>query len=709
MNYENKIAKLLSIQAHQARMAIKLLDEGNTIPFIARYRKEMTLNLDELKLRQVEETVKTLRSVDERRERIIESITEQGKLSPELNAQLLEAETLVELEDLYLPYRPKRMTRAMKAREAGLEPLANHIIQQASKDDVERVAKQFLTDDIASIEQALEGARDIVAEVIADDADIRHQLREKAWEWGTLLSQKIKSAEDEKSTFKTYYDFSMRVKWVKPYQTLAINRGEAEKVLRVKVDIPERDWLGIIERKFRQNPRSEWASHLQMAIQDSAKRLLLPAIERDVRRQLTDEANRHAIDVFSKNLRNLLLQPPLLGHVVLGIDPGYRTGSKVAVIDETGRVLDTTTIYPHAPQGRFDEAKATLNQYIRKFNVTLIVIGNGTASRETELLAAEIVRESEDLSYLIVNEAGASVYSASDVARREFPDMDVTLRGAVSIARRAQDPLAELVKIDPKSIGVGLYQHDVNQTELSDSLTYVVQSVVNQVGVDLNTSSGALLKYVSGVSESIANAIVDYRDAHGKIDNRHQLRDVKGIGNKTFEQAAGFLRIRDGEEWFDSSAIHPESYDVARKIVARAEIRRGDNSAERKRAIDGLLLTTTIEDLAEELHTGVPTLIDLIEQLQQPGRDPREDIQPPVLRRDVMKMEDLSVGMVLQGTVRNVVDFGAFVDIGVKQDGLLHKSKIPRDTEIELGNIIPVVIESIDVDRGRIGLSLGTE
>lgn len=706
MNYDKKIADKLNLQARQVSAAIQLLDEGNTIPFIARYRKEMTFSLDELQLRHIQETVTYLRAVDDRRETILSSIDSQGKLTDQLRDKLLEAETLIELEDLYQPYKPKRMTRAIKARELGLEPLAQAILKQANQVDVTNEAKKFLTADVMTVEDALAGARDIVAEIIADDADVRGEVRDKALEWGSLSSQKIKSAVDEKETYKIYYEFESRVKWLKPYQVLAINRGEDEKVLRIKIEISERDWSGVIYQNYRLNRRSAWAEQLELAIQDSASRLLLPAIERDVRRYLTDLAQEHAIEVFADNVQGLLLQSPLVGYTVMGIDPGFRTGSKIAIVDATSKVLATGTIYPHPPQSHYDEALGQLQRWVKQFDVNLITIGNGTASRETEVLVADLCRQIKNVQYLIVNEAGASVYSASDLARDELPDLDVSLRGAVSIARRAQDPLAELVKIDPKSIGVGLYQHDVDQKQLAESLDVVVQSVVNNVGVDVNTGSIALLRYVSGVTESVARNIVALRDSIGVFRDRQMLKDVKGMGAKTFEQAAGFMRIREGDNWLDSSAIHPESYHIAKAIIKDASIKENMSLAERQQAIVNLLKKTSIEELAQSLDAGRPTVEDILEQLQRPGRDPREEVAKPILRSDVMQMENLQVGMILQGTVRNVVDFGAFVDIGVKQDGLLHKSKIPRNVSLQLGDIIQVSIESVDIDRSRIGLAL---
>ena len=587
----------------------------------------------------------------------------------------------------------------------GLEPLADAILRQSqSSKSPKALARGFLSDEVATVEDALQGARDIVAEIVTDDADIRGTVREKALQFGTIISTVIKDADDPKAIFKTYYDFSQRALYIKPHQTLAINRGENEKILRVKLDLSERDWRDPIYSKFRPNRRSDWAEHLEMAIGDGAKRLLLPAIERDIRRTLSEEAQTHAIAVFAENLRNLLQQPPLQNQVVLGLDPAYRTGCKIAIIDKNGKLLDVDTIYPHKPQQRWREAKDTLIEHIYNYRVTLIAIGNGTASRESEKLVAEITREMKGVQYAIVNEAGASVYSASKLAREELPDLDVSIRGAVSIARRIQDPLAELVKIDPESIGVGLYQHDINQSDLSSALDKVVESVVNQVGVDVNTASPALLQYVAGIGAKLAKSIVSYRNKKGAFNSRHAVMNVSGMGEKSFEQSAGFLRVRGGKNALDESAIHPESYSVANEILKRADIKADTAQSDKEVALNQLIEETTITNLATELKTGELTLEDILEQLVRPGRDPREDVDPPLLRSDVLSMEDLEAGMVLKGTIRNVVDFGAFVDIGVKQDGLLHISKIPREESVSLGDVLDVEILSIDIDRGRIGL-----
>lgn len=711
MNYERQIARELKLRPGQVGATISLLDEGNTLPFIARYRKEATGRLDEEQLRQVSERLTSLRALDERRQTVLATIEEQGKLTESLQEAIMAAETLTALEDLYQPYRPKRRTRASMAREKGLEPLAELIVAQPkTRQSVTEIARPFLGEGVPTVEEALAGARDIVAEMISDHPQVRGTTREKALEWGTLVAQKIESAEDERSVYRNYYDFEVNVGRVRPHQVLAINRGEAEKVLRVQVDIAERDWRLAIENVFHPHFRSPLGNQLQEASEDAAQRLLLPAIERDVRRTLTEAAEAHAIEVFATNLRSLLLQSPLAGHTILGLDPGYRTGCKVAVVDPTGKVLDTGTIYPHLPQKRWDASLKQLSVLVHRHSVTLIAIGNGTASRETEQLAAELIEmmsrrgEEPAFHYLIVDEAGASVYSASPLAREELPDLDVSLRGAVSIARRVQDPLAELVKIDPKSIGVGLYQHDVNQTALAEALAWVVEMVVNRVGVDVNTASPALLTHVSGIGPTLARRIVEHRNQQGSFGERRELLAVNGVGPKTFEQAAGFLRIRGGDNPLDATAIHPESYEVAKAVLARAGIDAETATAEREEALGRLRQQVSLAALAKELDTGVPTLEDIFEQLLRPGRDPREDAPAPILRSDVLKMEDLRPGMRLQGTVRNVVDFGAFIDVGVKQSGLLHRSKKPRDVTLSVGDVVEVAILKVEPERGRISL-----
>ncbi len=705
MTHAEKISSLINARPSQVDATVRLLDEGNTVPFIARYRKEMTGSLDDEQVRIVADEIVRLRAIDERRAAILKSIEEQGKLTDELKSAIEAAETMTSLEDLYAPYKPKRRTRAMVARERGLEPLAELILAQSLDGSPEEAAAGFLTDDVPTEEEALQGARDIVAETISDNANVRSATREKALKFAKLTAEKIEGVVDEKRVYESYYEFEGRVDRLQPHQVLAIARGEKEGVLKVRVHIAERDWLDPIQVEFEEDILSSFAEQLEEAIQDSAERLLLPSIERDVRRELSDKSDSHAIQVFATNLRALLGQPPLAGQTVLGLDPGFRTGCKVAVVDPTGKLLDSGAIYPHPPQKKWGEALSTLEEMIKRHHVTLITIGNGTASRETEQLVAELTRgKSESTRYLIVNEAGASVYSASSLARAEFPDLDVSIRGAVSIARRAQDPLAELVKIDPKSIGVGLYQHDVDQSALSHALDGVVESVVNHVGVDLNTASPALLTHVAGVGPKLAANLVAHRDASGAFKSREQLRDVSGLGPKAYEQSAGFMRIRDGINPLDASAIHPESYSIAKATLARAGLSPASAIEERKQALDALTAKIPPKELAEELGCGLPTLEDILEQLVRPGRDPREETPAPILRSDVLKMEDLVTGMSLKGTVRNVVDFGAFVDIGVKQDGLLHKSQIPFGTVLKVGDIIDIEILKIEPERGRIGL-----
>ncbi len=704
-DYDRKIADLLGLQPQHVAATIQLLDEGNTQPFIARYRKELTGGMADETIRQLADLLGRLRAVDERRAAILRSIEEQGRLTPELRGQLEAAETLAELEDLYQPYRPKRRTRASIARERGLQGLADLILAQArAEQPAEALAAAYLSEEVPTVEEALAGARDIVAEAISDHAAVRGTLRSKAVQWAVLRAEKIEDAEDPRGVYQTYYAFEGRVSRLRPHQVLALNRGEAEGVLRVRLEVAERDWQEAIRLHFRPDYRSPLAGQMEQAIEDAAKRLLLPAIERDVRRILTEEAEAHAIRVFAANLGRLLSQPPLSGHTVLGIDPAYRTGCKLAVVDPTGRVLETATIYPHPPQNRRDEALQALRALVERHGVSLIAIGNGTASRETEALVAGLTREREAVHYLMVNEAGASVYSASALARAELPELDVTLRGAVSIARRAQDPLAELVKIDPKSIGVGLYQHDVDQKRLAQALDGVVEAVVNRVGVDVNTASPALLRYVAGIGPKLAEGIVAYRDEHGPFPSRRALRQVPGLGPKAFQQAAGFLRIREGENPLDASAIHPESYAAAEALLARAGTSAAATPEEREGPLAALRQRRSLAELAAELGTGEPTLADIFEQLVRPGRDPRQDLPAPILRSDVMRMEELVPGMRLRGTVRNVVDFGAFVDIGVKQDGLLHVSQIPRDALPGVGDVLEVEVLGVEIERGRISL-----
>lgn len=705
-DFAKTIAQALSVRPAQVAATIELLDEGATIPFIARYRKERTGTLDEEQLRQVQTLLERGRALEERRAAVIASIEEQGKMTPELLEKLQTADTVTAVEDLYAPYKPKRRTRASIACEKGLQGLADMILLQArTPGDAAKMAQGFINEQVTTIEEALAGARDIAAETMSDHAEVRASTRRKAMQWGMLSAEKIEDAKDEKAVYEVYYEFNSRVDKLRPHQVLAVNRGETEKVLRVKVTLEQKDWKGSIVDYFRPDLRSPFCEQLELVIVDAAERLLLPAIERDVRRELTVVAETHAIKVFAANMRALLGQPPLLGQTVLGLDPGFRTGTKLAVVGPTGKLLDTGTIYPHVPQRQWAESKAKLTELIKKQHVTLISIGNGTASRETEQLAAELTREMSEVKYIITNEAGASVYSASPLARAEMPDLDVSIRGAVSIARRVQDPLAELVKIDPRSIGVGMYQHDVDQTALSGALTGVVEDVVNRVGVDVNTASPALLGYVSGIGAKLAERIVAFRDENGLFADREAIREVPGLGPKAFEQGAGFLRIRDGKNPLDASAIHPESYPIAAAVLKYAGVDVDVKFEQCKAAVEKLQ-TRPMKELAEEIGCGVPTLVDILEQLIRPGRDPRQDAQAPILRSDVLKMEDLVVGMRLKGTVRNVIDFGIFVDIGVKQDGLLHRTQIPAGTILQVGDIIDVTILKVEAERGRISLGM---
>ncbi len=705
MTHVQQIAAELNIRPGQVEATVALLDAGNTLPFIARYRKEATGALDEDQLRRLQARLAALRALEARRSAIQASLEEHGQLTQALHAQILAAETLTELEDLYLPYRPKRRTRASSAREKGLQALADLILQQpVTRHTLAQLVAPHLSPAAPTEAEALAGARDIVAETISDHAAVRQAARVKAQQWATLTAARIPDAEDARGVYQTYSAFSSAVSRLRPHQVLALNRGEAEKVLRVTLEIPERDWRAAVATTFRPDARSPLASQLELAIQDCAERLLLPAMERDVRRTLTEQAEAHAIEVFGQNLRGLLSQPPLAGHTVLALDPGFRTGCKTAVVDPTGKVLATATVYPHEPQKQWAAALRELGALVSQHAVTLIALGNGTASRETEQLAAELIRGRPGLKYLVVNEAGASVYSASPLARAELLELDVTLRGAVSLARRVQDPLAELVKIDPRSIGVGLYQHDVDQAQLQGALEGVVESVVNQVGVDVNTASPSLLTYVAGIGPKLAARVVAHRDEHGPFASRAALKKVAGLGPRSFEQAAGFLRILNGRNPLDASAIHPESYALAEAVLTEAAVTPRTPLAERAAALKALEQRRPPAALAADLGAGLPTLRDIFEQLLRPGRDPRADLPAPLLRSDVLSLADLQVGMRLKGTVRNVVDFGAFVDIGVKQDGLLHRSQVPAGTHLSVGAVLDLEVLSVEAERGRIAL-----
>ncbi|MGI6614415.1 MAG: Tex family protein [Dethiobacteria bacterium] len=696
----HRLAGELKIGEAQARSAAALLDEGNTVPFIARYRKEATGELDEEQLRRLEERLRYLRGLEERRREIVQLIAAREKLTPEIERALAAARRLQELEEIYLPFRPKRRTRAGVAREKGLAPLAEMILEQAPGGAEESAAPFVDGEKVADIGEALQGARDIVAEIVSDDRRVRQQVRAAAYREGMLQSQVAAGAEA--GVYEHYRDYREAVASIPSHRLLAINRGEREGVLAVKLALPEERCIGALLRLYPADPESPLAPHLREAVEDSYRRLVAPAIIREIRTALTEKAGEQAIRVFAANLRALLLQPPVREKIVLGLDPGYRTGCKAAVVDETGKVLATAAIYPHPPQRRPAEATRTLTALIERHGVELIAIGNGTASRETEELIAALIKElPRPVYYAVVSEAGASVYSASPLAREELPDLDVSLRGAVSIARRLQDPLAELVKIDARSIGVGQYQHDLNQNRLAAALDAVVESCVNSVGVDLNTASRALLEHVAGIKPAVAKNIVDYREEKGRFRSRAELLDVPRLGPGTYTQCAGFLRITGGENHLDNTAVHPESYALAGEIFERA----GDER-ENLGSLDAAAL-------ASELEAGLPTVRDIIAALQQPGRDPRDELPPPLFRAGVKELADLSAGMVLSGTVRNVVDFGAFIDIGVGRDGLLHRSamavgrRFHHPSEVlSVGDIIEVKVKAVDSERERISLTL---
>ena len=714
MDINQKITEELGVKLWQVEAAVKLIDEGNTIPFIARYRKEATGTLDDEQLRKLYERLVYLRNLEEKKEQVLASIEEQGKLTEELKKQILEAQTQVVVEDLYRPYRPKRRTRATIAKEKGLEPLSTLIMLQKTKESLEEVAKQYINEEkgVANVQEALEGARDIIAENISDEADYRSWIRKQTMQKGHIIS----SAKDEKaeSVYENYYEFDEPVNRLAGYRTLALNRGEKEKFLTVKIEAPQEDILRYLEKKIIHGENLSTTQILKEAIEDSYKRLIAPAIEREIRGELTEKAEDGAIEVFGKNLEQLLMQPPIVGHTVLGWDPAFRTGCKLAVVDPTGKVVDTTVIYPTAPTTpqKIQAAKDTLKKLIAKYNISLISVGNGTASRESEMIIVDLLKEiPQKVQYIIVNEAGASVYSASKLATEEFPNFDVGQRSAASIARRLQDPLAELVKIDPKSIGVGQYQHDMNQKKLNDTLSGVVESCVNRVGVDLNTASAPLLSYISGITSAIAKNIVAYREEQGRFETRKQLLKVAKLGPKAFEQCAGFLRIQNGKNPLDTTSVHPESYEAAEKLLKKQGFTTEDICAGK---LAGLSLTIKdYKKLAEELEIGEITLRDIAKELEKPGRDPRDEMPKPILRTDVLEMKDLKEGMILKGTVRNVIDFGAFVDIGVHQDGLVHISQMTNKKFIKhplevvsVGDIIDVKVMSVDLKKKRIQLTM---
>lgn len=714
MDINQKLTEELGVKKWQVEAAVKLIDEGNTIPFISRYRKEVTGSLNDEQLRQLFERLTYLRNLEEKKEQVLSSIEEQGKLTEELRRQIMMAETLVVVDDLYRPYRPKRRTRATIAKEKGLESLAALITMQKTNVPVEESAKAYLSEEkgVQTVEEALAGAKDIIAEYISDEADYRIYLRNFTAKQGKLIS----TAKDDtvESVYEMYYDFEEPVNKLAGHRVLALNRGEKEKILQLKIEVPEEKVIQYLEKKVIHSDNAYTTPILKEAIEDSYKRLIAPAIEREIRNELTEKAEDGAISVFGKNLEQLLMQPPIANKVVLGWDPAFRTGCKLAVVDETGKVLDTTVIYPTAPTTpqKIAQAKETLKKLIRKYGITLISLGNGTASRESEMIIVELLKEiPENVQYMITNEAGASVYSASKLATEEFPQFDVGQRSAASIARRVQDPLAELVKIEPKSIGVGQYQHDLNQKKLSETLSGVVEDCVNKVGVDLNTASAPLLSYISGIFSAVAKNIVAYREENGRFKSRKELLKVAKLGPKAFEQCAGFMRIQGGKNPLDSTSVHPESYEVAEKLLEKQGFSLQD-IAEGKLSS----LSKTIKDekkLANELEVGEITLKDIIKELEKPGRDPRDEMPKPILRTDVLEMKDLTEGMVLKGTVRNVIDFGVFVDIGVHQDGLVHISQITDKKFIKhplevvsVGDIVDVKVMSVDVKKKRIQLTM---
>lgn len=706
------IAEELGIKEEQVNNTVKLIDEGNTIPFIARYRKEATGGLSDEILRDLDERLKYLRNLEERKQEVIKSIDSQGKLTDEIVEALENAKTLSEVEDIYRPYKQKKKTRATVAKAKGLDPLAQIIFEQQDKRNIEEIAKEFVDEEkgVLTVEEAIQGAKDIIAENISDNANYRKQIKRMCYEDGIIT---VKGATDEKSTYEMYYNFNEKVNRIPSHRILAINRGEKEEYLKVKIEKPEDYILEMINKDIVKGV-TQYTKILEETIEDSFKRLIEPSIEREIRSDLTEKAETQAIKVFGKNAKQLLLAAPLKGLTVMGFDPAYRTGCKIAVIDETGKLLATTTVYPTEPQNDVEGAKKELIALIKKYNINIIAIGNGTASRESENFVSEMIKEIDgNIHYAIVSEAGASVYSASKLATEEYPDINVSLRGAISIARRLQDPLAELVKIDPKSIGVGQYQHDVDQKKLSESLTGVVEDAVNKVGVDVNTATPSLLSYVSGINKTIANNIVKYRDENGKIKERKELLNIPKLGKVAFEQCAGFMRVFNGKNPLEITAVHPESYEVAEKLLNNIGFKK-ENLLDKEKLIiiKNKLAEIKIEEMAKQLNIGEITLKDIIQELSKPGRDPREDMPKPVLRADVLKFEDLKEGMVLTGTVRNVTDFGAFVDIGVKHDGLVHISQLsdsfvknPSDV-VSVGDIVKVKIIGIDAERQKAQLSM---
>ncbi len=706
-----KIASEQSLSIKQVKSVISLLEDGNTVPFIARYRKEMTGALDEVQIRDILDRWQYIQNLEQRKEEVIRIIDEQGKLTDELNKQIHHAEKLQEVEDLYRPYKQKRRTKATIAKEKGLEPFATWLLS-FQNESVEEKAAEFLSEEkqVLTVEDAIAGAKDIIAELVSDDAESRKWIRKETSKSGKVVSTAKDEAKDEKKVYEMYYEYEEPVNKIVPHRILALNRGEKEEILRVSIKLNTDSMIGYLSKKWVHNQNSPAAPVVLESIEDGYKRLIQPSIEREIRNELTEKGEEQAIHIFSENLRNLLLQPPLKGKMVLGLDPAYRTGCKLAVVDETGKVLKIAVIYPHPPVSKAKEAREKFISLLQEFHVEMVAIGNGTASRESEQFVADILKEMDrEIFYLIVNEAGASVYSASDIAREEFPDFHVEERSAVSIARRLQDPLAELVKIDPKSVGVGQYQHDVSQKRLSESLHFVVETAVNQVGVNVNTASPSLLQYVAGLTKTAANNIVKKREEEGKFTNRAQLKKVPRLGAKTYEQAIGFLRVLDGNNTLDRTGIHPENYQEVEKLLATVGFSTDDLGTDKlKDALHGL----DLQAVSEQLSIGELTLKDIIDALVRPERDPRDDLPHPLLKKDVLKMEDLKSGMELQGTVRNVVDFGAFVDIGVKQDGLVHISKLrkqfvkhPMDV-VSVGDVVTVWVDSVDKNKGRVALTM---
>jgi len=706
-----KIAGELAISYKQVKSVISLLDDGNTVPFIARYRKEMTGALDEVQIRQILERWQYIQNLEQRKDEVLRIIAEQGKLTEDLQKSITKAEKLQEVEDLYRPYKQKRRTKATVAKEKGLEPFAEWLLT-FSKENPEEKAKEFLSEEkeVLSIEAAITGAKDIIAEIVSDDADGRKWIRTQTFKTGSVVSVVKEEDKDEKKVYEMYYEYEEPVNKIVPHRILALNRGEKEEILRVTIKVNTEIIIRHLAKKWIRNEYSASAPIVMEAIEDGYKRLIQSSIEREIRNELTEKAEEQAIHIFSENLRNLLLQPPLKGKIVLGVDPAYRTGCKLAAVDETGKVLKIDVIYPHPPKAKPQEAKEKFIGILREFQVEMVAIGNGTASRETEQFVADILKEmDEEIFYLIVNEAGASVYSASDIAREEFPDLHVEERSAVSIARRLQDPLAELVKIDPKSVGVGQYQHDVSQKRLSESLNFVVETAVNQVGVNVNTASPSLLQYVSGLTKTAANNIVKMREEEGKFTSRTQLKKVPRLGAKTYEQAIGFLRVLDGKQPLDRTGIHPENYDEVKKLLSNLGFTASDLGTEDlKTALSDL----DLKAVSEELSIGELTLKDIVDALVRPERDPRDELPRPLLKKDILKLEDLKAGMELQGTIRNVVDFGAFVDIGVKQDGLVHISKLSKNfvkhplDVVSVGDVVTVWVDSVDMKKGRVALTM---